>query len=1276
MSQPFILLYQYFQKHKIVLFAFIILFSILSIFFTSKINFVEDVSRVIPADKKSDEINQVFNQSKFLERIVVHIYTEDTIDENILFQNCDTLVNRLSIDDYKKYYSQLEYQVPEEAMMQVYEIIQNNLPLFLEEKDYAILEKRITDESIKSNIQNNYIALISPTGFALKNSIVDDPLHFVPIVLEKLKSFQLDENFITSNGYIISKDKKHLLFFVHPKATSNKTGYNDKLIEAIDNSITQTIKLNNSSAKIEYFGGTAVSVANARQIKKDIIFTTILALVLLYLFITYYFRDFKIFFLLFVPIAFGSVVSLGILYFVLGTVSSIALGVGSILLGIAINLSLHIFTHFKQHGTVEEVIKDITTPSIVTALTTSCAFFCLLFLESDAMKDLGLFAGISILITTLSSLVITPHILQWQKNISQKNTIIDSIASYDYHKKIWIIIPLFLVFFASLFVMNKVEFEADLNQMSYVPKSLSDAENHLDQLSNYKLKNVFLISSANNLDEALDLNNQAISKVEALKKNNTIAKYTNVSLLLSSKKVQDEKIKRWNEFWADKKDRVLSKTTEEGVAMGFNKEAFDIFSSNLNRKYSYLNSDDEQILRTLFVDDYISQSKNLTTVVTLMKVPNDNKKSVYDAFANDTHHTVVDKQYMAKKFVDILVNNFNLLLYLSFGIVFIIILISFGRIELTLLCVLPMMMSWCITLGIMALFHIKFNVFNIIISTFIFGMGDDFSVFLVSGLQQKYTEGKDNIKSYKTSILLATITTLVGIGVLIFAKHPAMRSIAMISIIGISSVVIVSYTIQPLLFNFFVQRRKEKAKVPVILSEALMSVYAFGYFFIGCIVLTIVGLITVVPFGRIKSVKYFYHWCISKYCWTLLHTVISMKKVTINDVNETLSKPAVIIANHSSFVDILVILALHPKIIMLTNDWVYNKSPFALVVRMAGFYHVEEGHESSEAKLKKMIDDGYHVMAFPEGTRSFDQNKLGRFHKGIFYIAERFNLDIVPVLLHGIGHANHKSEFLQQAGQATVKYLPRITPDNQSYGENYSQRTPRISKYFKEEFEKLRQEIETPSYFYPRVMKNYVLKSPPWLEWYVRVKLKLANSYTQLLSLVPKNQTLYDIGCGYGYIALLAHQISPNRNIIGIDFDEEKINVANNVSTKNEHLTFHQSDARTFEFTQKASFIISDVLHYIKKEEQFDLLKRCINMLDENGVIIIREADSNNKKHTNAEWTERWSTFLGFNKAKFDEMEFISFDDLKKFFESNNMSLELNQSSSNTSNNLYIAKRK
>lgn len=1252
-----------------------ILLTAISVFFTSKINFVEDISRVIPADEKSDQINQVFEQSKFLERIVVHIYSDKEIDETLLQQNCDTLVALLSQSETKKYYDKLEYQVPEEAMMQVYKVMQNNLPLFLEEKDYAEIDQKIQESSIKNTMLGNYKILISPSGFALKSSIVEDPLHLVPIALQKLKSFQLDENFTTSNGYIVSKDKKHLLFFIHPKAKSGNTGLNEKLIEAIDKSIAQTKQINKSAVSIEYFGGTAVSVSNARQIKKDIIFTTTLALILLYLFITFYFRDFKIFFLLFIPIAFGSVFSLGLLYFILGTVSSIALGVGSILLGIAINLSLHVFTHFKKHRDVEEVIKDITTPSIVTALTTSCAFFCLLFLESDAMKDLGLFAGISIMITTLSSLIITPHILQWQKNISQQNTIIDKIASYDYHKNKWLVSALFIVFFASCFVMNQVRFEDDLNQMSFVPKSLSEAENHLDQLSNYKLKNVFLISSATTLDKALDLNEKALNKVAQLQQQKTISKYTNVSIILNSKKHQEEKMKRWNQFWSSRKNKVIESVKKEGQAVGFNASAYTVFEENLNKNYTYLSSEDEKFLRSIFINDYISETNKLTTVVTLMKVPAANKSKVYEAFNNDKEHIVVDKQYMAKKFVDILVSNFNLLLYMSFAIVFIIILISFGRVELTMLCVLPMMMSWCITLGLMVLFNIKFTIFNIIISTFIFGMGDDFSVFLVSGLQQKFTEGKDNINSYKTSILLATITTLVGIGVLIFAKHPAMRSIAMISIIGIFSVVIVSYTIQPLIFNAFIQHRKEKSKVPLTFLDALMSIYAFGYFFIGCIVLSILGLFTVVPFGKIKQVKYFYHWCISKYCWTLVYTVFTMKKVKLNEWKEDFKKPCAIIANHSSFVDILVILALNPKIIMLTNDWVYNRSPFALVVRMAGFYHVEEGHETSEAKLKKMIDDGYNVMAFPEGTRSFDQNKLGRFHKGIFYIAEKFNLDILPVLLHGIGHANHKSEFIQKPGQCTVKILPRITSDNKLYGENYAQRTPRIAKYFKEEYEKLRKEIEVPSYFEDRIHKNYVMKSPPWLEWYVYVKMKLANSYTQLLSYIPTNQTVYDFGCGYGYVSLLLHQQDPNRNIIGVDYDEEKITIADNLITKNEHLEFYQADIRHFQITKKASFIISDVLHYLSKKDQFEFLTRCVENLDDNGIIIIREADNSNSKHSNAEWTERLSTFLGFNKATFSEMEFISKQELEQFFISKNMSFTLSESSINTSNNLYIVKK-
>jgi len=67
-----------------------------------------------------------------------------------------------------------------------------------------------------------------------------------------------------------------------------------------------------------------------------------------------------------------------------------------------------------------------------------------------------------------------------------------------------------------------------------------------------------------------------------------------------------------------------------------------------------------------------------------------------------------------------------------------------------------------------------------------------------------YKYGNKNLPSFKTSVFLSAFTTIIGVGVLIFAKHPALNSIALISIIGLFSVVIISYTIEPILFKFLI----------------------------------------------------------------------------------------------------------------------------------------------------------------------------------------------------------------------------------------------------------------------------------------------------------------------------------------------------------------------------------------------------------------------------------------------------------------------------------------
>ena len=141
-----------------------------------------------------------------------------------------------------------------------------------------------------------------------------------------------------------------------------------------------------------------------------------------------------------------------------------------------------------------------------------------------------------------------------------------------------------------------------------------------------------------------------------------------------------------------------------------------------------------------------------------------------------------------------------------------------------------------IILGLMGILGIEFNIINIILSTFIFGIGDDFSIFIMDGLQNKYRTGQKVLNSHKTAIFFSAFTTVVGMGALVFAKHPALQSISLISILGMIAVVLVAYTIQPLIFRFFIAGPASKGLPPYTLIGLIRTVLLFLLFFIGCIV--------------------------------------------------------------------------------------------------------------------------------------------------------------------------------------------------------------------------------------------------------------------------------------------------------------------------------------------------------------------------------------------------------------------------------------------------------
>ena len=132
-----------------------------------------------------------------------------------------------------------------------------------------------------------------------------------------------------------------------------------------------------------------------------------------------------------------------------------------------------------------------------------------------------------------------------------------------------------------------------------------------------------------------------------------------------------------------------------------------------------------------------------------------------------------------------------------------------------------------------------------------------------------------------------------------------------------------------------------------------------------------------------------------------------------NKVN--FSKPSVVICNHQSHLDLACQLSLTPNIVFLTNQWVWNNPLYGLMIRHAEFYPVAEGIDELMPKLQSLVKRGYSIAIYPEGTRSKDC-KIGRFHKGAFYVAEQLGLEIIPMYLYGPGRILPKKTYHLRKG--------------------------------------------------------------------------------------------------------------------------------------------------------------------------------------------------------------------------------------------------------------------
>ena len=804
MHKVFVPIYRYFSKHKALMYLIMILTAAVFLFFGLRLHFEEDISKLLPTSSVESQL--AFSSIQLKDKIYIQVTSSDTpLSTEDLSQRTNEFIELLYEKDSSNHLiSNVLYRMEPETVLNALDFVLEHIPSFIDTSAYRDFEKALEPEAIEKQMWVNYEQMMEDETGDITQAIMYDPLNLRDVVLgDVLQSAAGNFNII--DGQLFSPDSTVALAFLAPSFQSLDSKAAARFSKMLSQTQTE-FETTHPDVKVHAHGDPIGSVSNAGRIRSDLVVTVGISLVLILLLIGLCFRSFPFIWKLLLPILYGTAFSLACIFWIKGGMSLMALGLGAIVLGVAISYTLHVLIHHFFVGDPEKLLKDESTPVFLGCITTVGAFCSLLFTDSDLLRDFGLFASFALLGSTLFALIFLPHFLPSIKADSNSKTFrrIARLNNLPFDKKPWFLILMGVIVVVGIVFAPKVKFDSDLRNLDYNSPEETEAESLFNAKNNDGFYHLYFATVSTDIDEALEADKSLMVILDSLKKQDVVHGYTDIiPKLFVTQAEQEQRIATWNAFWTDERKAFAMTQVEKGAMdFGLDPMMFYDFKDLLDADYESASLMESGVVPDNLLGNFIEcNADNQYMVFTDVSMRFDEKDIATDALVTNPKTFVLEPFYYCKSMVEVINDDFNIAVWISSLFVLLILLISFRNIITALLSFIPMVLSWFMVQGYMALIGLEFNLISIIISTFIFGVGVDYSIFITEGLlAQARTGSRDILTWHRVAIFFSAIILVIVVASLLFAVHPAIRSIGLSTLIGMASTIMISYALQPFAF--------------------------------------------------------------------------------------------------------------------------------------------------------------------------------------------------------------------------------------------------------------------------------------------------------------------------------------------------------------------------------------------------------------------------------------------------------------------------------------------
>jgi len=786
----FSIISDYVSAHKRQAAIIVISLVILSSLGTLFIKYDNNIELMLPKDGAVLLSLRFLRQSHFSDKAIISLglnSSQQTTAELILAAN--NLVGQLNSPLILKVSSGIAGNNPQEQINEYLKFA----PQLIPPDELAKTDSQLNTVEINKKLGSAYNKLLTPGGSFLMPFIQADPLGIKTGILGNLNQISnaMGYNIIIEDGHFLSRDKKHTFLIVNTNAALTDGFSARKLV----NFLKDKLRLLPKYIDADIIAGHMHAVSNEDIIKKDIQRTAGIAMIAFLAVFLFTFRDLRALIFLIIPLG-AVVIAMNISALVFGKLSYFIIGLGAVIIGVADDYGIHAYVAVHTSGS-KKAINQIAKPLTIAAATTISVFATFFFSSIQGYHQLALFAISSIILCLLFVLLIFPHLLKNKttpKTIPAQIVKPQAIIPDKLYIWSWILIIIILAGFSF-----KSRFNSDISQFDASSKDIVKAEDEFNRIYGRGEQPAMLVTSADNLDQALEKNEKLYLQAWPFIGKENLASF---SLLWPSLKTRRANALFWEKFWRGRREEELKLLLDQNALQyNFSKDAFQPFFDNL-----YLGTDPAQSPDNLELFKNIKErfiQKNQVGWQILSFFPDKDEFTAYLVkLSRKIPGTfVVSRKAFSKAISNSITREVIFLSLLAAVLVLALTAVLLKNVKLTLISLVSVVSAIISITGTFSIFGIALNAAAVIASMMVVGLCIDYGVFMLYSFKHELNTG--TVKA----IWVSALTTLIGAFSLLFARHPVLFSVGLTLVAGLLGGYISSQTVIPALYRVFIEKK-------------------------------------------------------------------------------------------------------------------------------------------------------------------------------------------------------------------------------------------------------------------------------------------------------------------------------------------------------------------------------------------------------------------------------------------------------------------------------------